>query len=142
MTIWEEYENRHDDYPWRERNDAVQFDRWWVLRMTARHAQSQLPGDGKVWWDTAASYMRNNYKEKSPYAPGEREKRVMPDWAHDKHTTSGLGMGRGAKYFFEVGGQLVNCTLPDPYADRARQVCIEKEKQERRRRLEEGPKKR
>lgn len=47
MNIWEESENRHDDYPWRERNDAVQFDRWWVLRMTARHAESEIPGTGK-----------------------------------------------------------------------------------------------
>ncbi len=141
MTVWEEYENRHDDYPWRERNDAVQFDRWWVSRMTARHTESEIPGDGKVWWDLAAEYMRKHYKEKSPYAPGEREKRVMPDCAHDKHTNSGQALGRGVEYFFEVSGKLVNCTLPDPYEKLARQVCIENEKQERKQRLAERLKK-
>jgi hypothetical protein len=142
MNIWEEYENRHDEFPWRERNDAVQFDHWWVMRMTARVQDSEILGTGKIWWDSAVEYMRKNYKENSPYAPGEREKRIMPDRAHDKHTTSGQALGRGVEYFFEVSGQLVNCTLPDPYVERARQMCIEKEKQELKRRLEEGPKKR
>ena len=35
MTIWEQYEDRHDDYPWRDRNDAVLFDRWWTYRIAA-----------------------------------------------------------------------------------------------------------
>jgi hypothetical protein len=136
-TVWEQYENRHDEYPMRERNDAVQFDKWWVLRMTARHAESEIRGAGKVWWDTAADYMRRNYKEKSSYAPGEREKRVVLDCAHDLHTTSGKSMGRGYAHFFDEAAKLANCTLPDPYEKRARQVRIEREKQERERRFEE-----
>jgi hypothetical protein len=35
MTIWEQYEDRHDDYPWRERNDALLFDKWWTYRIAA-----------------------------------------------------------------------------------------------------------
>ena len=136
-TVWEQYENRHDEYPVRERNDAIQFGRWWVLRMTARHSESEIPGTGKVWRDMAADYMGTHYKEKSPYADGERMKRVIPDDAHDKHTSSGHGLGRGVEHFFDLGGKLANCTLPDPYEERARQVRIENEKKERKRRLEE-----
>jgi hypothetical protein len=141
-TVWEEYEDKHDDYPFRERNDAVQFDRWWVERMTARHAESELPGAGNPWWDIAAGYMRKHYKEQAPYAEGEREKRVIPDCAHDKHTGSGERMGRGVEHFFDEGGKLVNCTLPDPYEKLARQVCIENEKRESKRRFEEDWKRR
>ncbi len=141
-TVWEEYENKHDDYPFRERNDAVRFDRWWVERMTARHAESELPGAGKFWWNIAAGYMREHYKEQAPYAEGEREKRVIPDCAHDKHTGSGEGMGRGVEHFFDEGCKLVNCTLPDLYEKLARQVCIENDKRERKRRFEEDWKRR
>ena len=34
-NLWEQYENRHDDYPWRDRNDALLFDKWWTYRIAA-----------------------------------------------------------------------------------------------------------
>ena len=71
---------------------------------------------------------------KAPYAEGARKIRIIPDCAHDKHTTSGQRMGRGVEYFFNDGVVLVNCTLLDPYRDRARAICIAREKQELRER--------
>ncbi len=51
---------------------------------------------------------------------GDRDALEVPDYAHDKHTRQGAQMGRGHDHFFEEGAQLVNATLPDPYADRGR----------------------
>jgi hypothetical protein len=130
-NLWEQYENRHDDYPWRERNDALLFDKWWTYRMAARHDEKEFGvGEGKTYRRMAATFLRENYKAEAPYAEGARKIRIIPDYAHDKHTTSGQRMGRAVEYFFDDGGILVNCTLPDPYLDRARAICIAKEKQE------------
>ena len=133
-NLWEQYENRHDDYPWRDRNDAVLFDKWWTYRMAARFDEKEIKGSGKTYGRLAAKLLRENYKAEAPYAEGARKVRIIPDYAHDKHTTSGQRMGRGVEYFFDVGGVLVNCTLPDPYLDRAREICIAKEKREQRER--------
>jgi replication-associated recombination protein RarA len=54
---------------------------------------------------------------------GERPKREIPDWALDKHTGRGRAMGRGAKHFFDVGGQLRNrARLVDRYEEEARKI--------------------
>jgi hypothetical protein len=130
-NLWEQYENRHDDYPWRGRNDAVLFDKWWTYRMAARYDEKEFGvGEGKTWRRMAATFLRENYKAEAPYAEGARKIRIIPDYAHDKHTTSGQRMWRGVEHFFDVGGVLVNCVLPDPYRDRAREICIAKEKRE------------
>jgi hypothetical protein len=133
-TVWEQYENRHDDYPWRERNDAVLSDKWWTYRIAARHDEKEIKGSGKTYGRLAAKFLRENYKEHSPYPEGARKIRIIADYAHDKHTTSGQRMGRGVEHFFDDGGVLVNCTLLDPYLDRAREICIAKEKREQRER--------
>jgi hypothetical protein len=39
----------------------------------------------------------------------------VPDWALDKHTGKGKAMGRGIAHFFEVGCELVNTSIDDPY---------------------------
>jgi replication-associated recombination protein RarA len=44
----------------------------------------------------------------------------IPDWALDKHTLRGKGMGRGMKHFFEEGAKLTNCALEDPYEEGAK----------------------
>jgi replication-associated recombination protein RarA len=51
---------------------------------------------------------------------GERAPIEVPDHALDRHTRRGRRMRRGWKHFFEIGTQLANETLPDPYRDEAR----------------------
>ena len=53
---------------------------------------------------------------------GPREKKQIPDWALDVHTNRGRIMGRGQQHFFDVGANLDNITLPDPYAIRAKEI--------------------
>jgi len=48
------------------------------------------------------------------------QKLPIPDYALDKHTFKGKGMGRDLTHWVEVGCQLVNPSeLPDPYQARA-----------------------
>jgi replication-associated recombination protein RarA len=51
---------------------------------------------------------------------GDRARREIPDYALDKHTVRGRQMGRGHDHFFEVGAELANAGLDDPYAEDAR----------------------
>ena len=53
---------------------------------------------------------------------GPREKKSIPDWALDIHTSRGRAMGRGQQHFFEAGAQLDNTVLPDAYAVRAKTI--------------------
>lgn len=43
----------------------------------------------------------------------KREKRQIPDWALDKHTSRGARMGRGIAHFVEEGAKLENAVLLD-----------------------------
>lgn len=56
------------------------------------------------------------------YLEGPREKRPVPDYALDKHTSRGRAMGRGNKHFFAVGALLGNQPLEDLYEERAKQI--------------------
>jgi len=58
--------------------------------MAARFDEKEFGvGEGKTWRRIAANFLRENYKAEAPYAEGERKVRIIPDYAHDKHTTSG-----------------------------------------------------
>jgi hypothetical protein len=54
----------------------------------------------------------------------------IPDFCLDKHSAKGKSMKRGMQHFHDVKAQLVNCTLDDPYKERARTVDIAIEKEE------------
>ena len=58
-------------------------------------------------------------KGKEEKEKGEEETIVlrMPEYALDKHTRRGKGLGRGMKHFYEEGAMLANCHIPDPYYD-------------------------
>jgi replication-associated recombination protein RarA len=56
---------------------------------------------------------------------GPREKRGIPDYALDIHTTQGRVMGRGNEHFFERGAVLKNGT-DDPYRQRAKAIRCQK----------------
>jgi replication-associated recombination protein RarA len=54
---------------------------------------------------------------------GERPVREIPHgYVRDMHTRGGRQRGRGVDHFFDVAAKLVNCTLPDPYEERAREA--------------------
>jgi replication-associated recombination protein RarA len=53
---------------------------------------------------------------------GARPTPDIPDFALDKHTIRGRRMGRGLDHFFDVGAQLANNDLPDPYVKRGREA--------------------
>jgi replication-associated recombination protein RarA len=55
---------------------------------------------------------------------GERPQLAIPDYALDKHTRRGRQLGRGDDHFFDEGAQLENATLPDPYAEEAREAWM------------------
>lgn len=58
---------------------------------------------------------------------GLREKREIPDYALDVHTTRGRSMGRGYEHFFEKGAVLNNeADLTDEYRDRAKSIRCRK----------------
>ena len=59
---------------------------------------------------------------------GRREKKLLPDWALDKHTIRGRAMGRGQLQFWTEGVKLANCDLADPYEEEARELMIEAER--------------
>lgn len=58
---------------------------------------------------------------------GRRPHKPLPDFALDKHTTRGKAMGRGQMHFWDIGVQLVDCEIDDPYGSLARELCIEAE---------------
>jgi replication-associated recombination protein RarA len=54
---------------------------------------------------------------------GPREKREIPDFALDRHTSRGRARKRGWKHFWEEGAKVCNAgPCHDPYADRAREI--------------------
>jgi replication-associated recombination protein RarA len=54
-------------------------------------------------------------------------KRLVPDYALDKHTLKGRSKGRRVRHFFEVGAKLENCKLPDSYEKGARALMTQKD---------------
>jgi replication-associated recombination protein RarA len=54
----------------------------------------------------------------------EKLRREIPDFALDKHTMRGKKMGRGTLHFYEEGTKLANCTVPDPFAKRAKEADL------------------
>jgi replication-associated recombination protein RarA len=65
------------------------------------------------------------------YYEGERPKPEVPDYAVDKHTARGRRLRRGAEHFYDVGGRLEGCTVPDPYAELAKAIAIAREARQR-----------
>ncbi|HVT74569.1 MAG TPA: hypothetical protein VHD61_15655 [Lacunisphaera sp.] len=57
---------------------------------------------------------------------GERPARAVPDYAHDRHTSTGRKRGRGWAHFFDAGAYIVDpppgATGGDEYAARAREI--------------------
>ena len=56
---------------------------------------------------------------------GVREKREIPDYALDKHTSRGRAMGRGFGHFFAHGAMLEPQPPEDAYEKRAIKALIE-----------------
>ncbi|MEQ9366904.1 MAG: hypothetical protein RIF32_21880 [Leptospirales bacterium] len=56
------------------------------------------------------------------------QRREIPDFAYDKHSLKGYGMGRGVRHFFEEGAKLKNdrCFV-DPYKEEALKIMEAKE---------------
>ena len=55
----------------------------------------------------------------------EQLKRNIPDYALDRHTSKGRGMGRGVEHVFEVGYALAHEVGDNPYRERARQTELD-----------------
>jgi replication-associated recombination protein RarA len=56
------------------------------------------------------------------------DNRNVPGFALDRHTRAGKAAGLGKRDFYEEGAKLVNCTIPDPYEERAIAGDLELEK--------------
>lgn len=85
-------------------------------------------GDGKLFFIQAVLILVRAPKSRIvdhatiKYFEGPREKREIPDYAKDKHTSSGRALGRGYQHFFDEGAILENKTLDDPYEVFARNI--------------------
>jgi replication-associated recombination protein RarA len=52
----------------------------------------------------------------------EDKKLAIPDYALDRHTSRGKGMGRGWDYFFSEGNILSNEPFENPYTEKAKEI--------------------
>lgn len=85
-------------------------------------------GDGRLFFTQAVLLLVRAPKSRivdhalMVYFEGPREKKPIPDYALDKHTSRGRRLGRGHSHFFAEGAVLNSKTLDDPYEEEARKI--------------------